>query len=1073
MTSILEAAGAQPKNQAHGKPIHIARMETGLFTNRSAIHDTASFVISKFYGGYVDALIDGSNMEVSPQLTLIRRPGLSEWSSVTVPDQVNWFYDWRTLDCGVKVIVDTTTSTYLQTPTTQQTLFTKSAGAGQGYYQGVADTLYYGDGVDLAQVSMGAGCIPGTAYAWGIAPSLTAPTAVVTPSASAAVTWQAATVYSTMGLIVDSNNNIQQLIGINANPTLNPNSNPIYGLSGNGQPAWNQTPGLTTADNGWNWTNWGPILAWAPNTVYVSTTLGGTATNSCIIYDPNTQCCFAQINPGNASGTSGLNRPNFSASFGSIIGDNTVKWINLGSLKVPQTWQPTYGYPTLGFVHNDYSVSGIVEPISLAGLSVFPTSQVLYWQVNNTGISNQISGTGGTAPPWSLTYGTPTTDNQLTWLNLGSKTWQANYTYTPWIAQGTPFNVIVDTNGNFQVCTASTGPSGSTIPAVWQTGYNQTTADGGVTWTCVGKSMTWISSTVATGGYYLPIAGWFPPSAGVPFGGAIIIDTHNDLEATVISGLSETPGPPSWPVFGTPPGAQTTDGTTPQITWQLIGPSSTLGFILTKGASFAYSYESRLPTDPYNYAVGTVVPAYPNVTWLGAPPDWPSPLGAPTGSETGQISTASPLFTISTGIPSSVVTLTIPRSSNPAVDTIVIWETLDGGSTLFFLTEVPNPPISVPNQVVTITTPPTTVNEFISAPIASANNPPPAGFKPMAYYFERIWGAAGNFVYASGGPDVVTGNPNESFDPLDYFEFPEPVTRIVPTATGLYVFLTSDVYAILGGPVFDTFFATPAVPGVGLLHYNALDIHGGVMYLFTSDNQFISMDPSAGVQRMGGPIADKLALFSSLTTYVTVHESGNDNAIFVSDGATGWYRLNPSQFPNGSAVWSPFATITGGAGAVLSIEVSPGVHRLLVGGIGSNKYILQRDFSTYKDDGTPYTCFFTMGSINMVSPGQIAGLTFVNLRATRVGTSPLCAFLLNEVSGTFTTFPSAQAYPWQIWGATGQPSSLFSNAYYFRNAGVPALAEHMQVKVSFPAENFANEVLSLTVFGTIEQSPGD
>jgi hypothetical protein len=341
----------------------------------------------------------------------------------------------------------------------------------------------------------------------------------------------------------------------------------------------------------------------------------------------------------------------------------------------------------------------------------------------------------------------------------------------------------------------------------------------------------------------------------------------------------------------------------------------------------------------------------------------------------------------------------------------------------------------------------------------------------MAFHFGRVWGAVGNFVYASGGPDVLSGNPNESFSPLSFFQFPSPVTRIVPTATGILVFLTPDVYAILGGPIFSTFFPTPMVPGIGLLHYNALDIHGGVIYLYTADNQFIAMDPSGGAQRMGGAIADKLAGFDSTKAFVTVHESGNDNAIFVGNGTTGWYRLNPSQFPNGTAVWSPFATITGGASAVLSIEVSPGVHRLISGGVGSNSTILQRDFSTYQDNGVSYTCGFTMGSINLVNPGQIAGLTFVNLRATRVGSSPICSFLLNEISGNFTTFPKAQPYPWQIYGATKQPATLFSNAYYFRSAGVPSLAEHLQVKVSFPAENFANEVLSLTIFGVVEQSP--
>jgi hypothetical protein len=419
------------------------------------------------------------------------------------------------------------------------------------------------------------------------------------------------------------------------------------------------------------------------------------------------------------------------------------------------------------------------------------------------------------------------------------------------------------------------------------------------------------------------------------------------------------------------------------------------------------------------------------------------------------------------------------------VDTIVIWATLDGGSTLFFLTEVPNtPPIGGVQQyqTVNITTSPFTgdpitgvgsVNELIPAPINGANNPPPAGFLPMAYHFERIWGAVGNFVYVSGGADVITGDPNESFDPEDFFEFPEPVIRIVPTATGILVFLSADVYAILGGPVFSTFFPSPMVPGVGLLHYNALDIHGGMTFLVTADRQFISMDPSGGAQRMGGPVADKIQNFNASTAYVTVHESGNDNAIFVSDGLTGWFRLNPSQFPNGTQVWSPFANITNGAGAVLSIEVTRGDHRLLVAGIGPNKPILQRDFTTWEDNGTPYTCFATVGSFMLAQPGQIAGLTFVNVRAIRIGTTPLVSFLLNEINGTFTDFPSAQPYPWQIYGATGAPTSIYSNAYYFRDTGDPALAEHLQVKISFPAENVQNEVLTLSLFGVIEQSPED
>lgn len=1212
MPSLLESQGAQPRNPSRGKPIHIARLETGLFTNRSPLHDPAAFVISKFYGGYVDALIDGSNMEVSNALTLIRRPGSSQWSNQVVPTQPNWFYDWRTLDCGIKVVVDTATATYIQTPTIQTQIFTKSAGAGQGYYQGVADTLYYGDGVDLQKIIL-QNCTPGPAFNWGIVSPVSAPTVVVTPSGSAATQWQASTVWSTMGLIYNAaSGTMLQLNSVNVSGI----NTTQFGTSGPGVPAagWNNTFGGTTTDNTILWRNYGAIIPWTANIVVNNWNTNFSKNRPVAVYDSVTKALYVNIatqfdTNGGGFGTGSV-RPNFKPGVQQTTVDNQCLWLFVG---IPAVWTTNTAFPGLNVpignpVLGNFEQATITEPISLKyGLP----SQPVYWQFVENGhagttaasgiapFASQIP-TGGTFIPAGEIVG----DNgDLLWLSLGSGTWAASTAYSQWTASGTTFSAIVDTNNNFQVCattgqsqtiqpgtsftlsaaanasggnTVYTGTFSPTIPSgtpvtisgftnasnngtfnvigctaaqltvantggvaevhaatalynPWGTGYGSTTTDGTVVWTCVGNSMDWAANTK----WFLPSSGFFPPSGSSPYGGASVLDSNGDIEFIINSGLGGSPTHPTWAAIG----HYTADGGTPltltqvtvsgttatytgtitggggnalagktfliagftnagnnvliQVTastattlvcqftsqvnevhagtattgaiWYNLEAQTPPGFAVTKSISFAYSYESRTATDIYNTT---------------APPDWPSPLGPPTGSETGGISTASPITTITGPTPASVFVLSMPSSVDPQVDTIVIWATLDGGSTLFFLTEIPNiPPVGgvAQTQTVTISQSPFTgtgsLNTFIQAPINHQNDPPPAGFKPMAYHFERIWGAVGNFVYASGGPDVLAGNPNEAFNPDDFFEFPEPVTRIVPTATGILVFLTSDVYAILGGPVFNTFFPTPMVPGIGLLHYNALDIHGGVIYLFTADSQFIAMDPSGGAQRMGGPIADKLAGFDPNKVFVTVHESGNDNAIFVSNGSTGWYRLNPSQFPNGTPVWSPFAAITGGAGAVLSIEVSPGVHRLLIGGIGANSFILQRDFSTYQDNGTSYPCGFTMGSINLVSPGQIAGLTFVNVRATRVGTTPACSFLLNEVSGSFTSFPQAQAYPWQVFGATGQPSSIFSNAYYFRAAGVPALAEHMQVQVNFPAENFANEVLSLTIFGTIEQSP--
>ncbi len=1137
MVGLFESAGAQPRNPSRGKPIHVARMETGLFTNRNALHDPAQYVISKFYGGYIDALIDGSNMEVSNQLSLIRRPGLSRWSSVAIPDQVNWFYNWRTLTQGLKVIVDTATATYLQTPTTQLQLFTKSAGAGQGYYQGVADTLYYGDGIDLQKVQVNGNNKIGP-YNWGIAAPTSAPT-VTEKTVTAGTTWVANTVWSTMGIIFDATSGtLQQLISVNASGT----NTTQFGTSGTGEPAWNLTPGNTTSDGTVTWTNFGPVRLWKANQLYNNFSVGGTLTNPCMIYDPTTNTLQGNTNAGNAQGTSGTSKPAFNATAGGNtydpIGDAPpgVKWFAIPP-NVPRTiegvgkWAKNTAYTKWG-VSGSTAFSAVLVPYTLPppnGDGSLGKSDIFLMVCRTAGTSSNTP----VQPHFSSVAGTPTLDGDLIWMSLGSATYQSSHAYTAWTVQGAVFSAIKDSNNNIQVCTTSgttdvaANAPGTTIsgtitvanavggntvytlpssqsfttgrPVVisgftnaanngtfnvvsssgtsltvnnsagvaetsaatvvynpFGTAYGQSTQDGSVVWVCVGNSMTWAASTK----WYLPSAGFVPPVGSVTYGGASVIDSNNNIQSVIASGL----GGASAPSWSTGIGNTTTDNA---ATWINVGAASPNFFTWTKGYQYAYSFSARTSNDQFNT---TTPPGW------GLLPNTGGPLGPPTGSKSGGVSTASPLATITgpNGGTGAANFLQGVGSTDPQVDTIIIWRTLDGGSTLFFLTEIPNPAPNGNNPgnwSFTDFLSDSVVNELIPAPINHQNDPPPAGFLPMAYHFERIWGAVGNFVFCSGGPDVQTGNPNESFDPANFFEFPSPVTRIVPTATGILIFLTSDIYAIQGGPVFDTFFPTPMIPGVGLLHFNALDVYGGVIFMYTADNQLMSIDPSSGVNRIGGPIADKLQLFDASKVYVTVHQSGNDNAVFVSDGQTGWYRLNPNQFPNGNAVWSPFAMITNGAGAVQSIEVSPGIHRLLVGGIGNNTHILQRDFSTYQDDGTNYTCFFTMGSINLVHPGQIAGLTFINVRATRVGSSPTVSFLLNEINGTFTTFPESQPYPWQIYGSTLQPTSLYSNAYYFRPTGVPALAEHLQVKVSFPAENFANEVLTLTIFGVIEQPP--
>src|SRR5260370_41830075 len=138
MTGLLESAGAQVRNPSRGKPVTPAlRFETGLFTNRSPIHDPSSWIYAHFYQGYQDTLIDGLNMEISNQLTLVRRPGLSHWSSVPVPNPPNWFYNWNTLDQGVKVVVDTAFATNLPTSSARKQIFSNTLVEERGFCQDV------------------------------------------------------------------------------------------------------------------------------------------------------------------------------------------------------------------------------------------------------------------------------------------------------------------------------------------------------------------------------------------------------------------------------------------------------------------------------------------------------------------------------------------------------------------------------------------------------------------------------------------------------------------------------------------------------------------------------------------------------------------------------------------------------------------------------------------------------------------------------------------------------------------------------------------------------------------------
>jgi len=275
-------------------------------------------------------------------------------------------------------------------------------------------------------------------------------------------------------------------------------------------------------------------------------------------------------------------------------------------------------------------------------------------------------------------------------------------------------------------------------------------------------------------------------------------------------------------------------------------------------------------------------------------------------------------------------------------------------------------------------------------------------------------------------------------------------------------------------------------PGIGLLSYNACDVFAGDIYFFSADNQFRIITPSLNVANYGFPLGDQFAnvpafgtsdaTWNPVNVYVAVLQNGIDNCIMVSDGSTGWYRLNPHQVPGAlqgpEPIWSPFATITGGTKMVQAVETSNGIKQLLVGPTGAAGQILARSLTTFTDNGASYDAFFTMGSLVLAHPGQIAFLKFLEFDFSGVNFQPTVSYLLNEISGTFTPFVNGafnqpQPDPPMVYGATGKATSYSPNRYYFAANHSLARCRHMQIKVDFGTTSNGDELYSMAIFGRL------
>ena len=309
---------------------------------------------------------------------------------------------------------------------------------------------------------------------------------------------------------------------------------------------------------------------------------------------------------------------------------------------------------------------------------------------------------------------------------------------------------------------------------------------------------------------------------------------------------------------------------------------------------------------------------------------------------------------------------------DPQADWVAIFRTTDGGSIPFLIPGIDNSIYTLPlseylQNGYKDTTPDVGLNNELQGAQNGENTPPAQGAVNLVYSLNRIWFSIGNVVYWTTGPADPIGNGLEGVSPFNFDQMPALVKRLVPSSIGMLVFTISDIYLIPGqgtasNPIQP---GQPYLPGVGILSYNALDVCGTIISILTTDGTYMMIDPGGGFIDAGQPIGDQFGLRDTLTigqnwnpsdVYIAWYVNGEDQAWYIADGFTGWYRMCSTPSPETGYSWSPFAQIEGGTFAapsilaVQSVEVQPGVRKLLIGPAGTGP-ILNRDTKKFADGG--------------------------------------------------------------------------------------------------------------------------
>lgn len=644
MPSPLETAGAAIRPTATA-PLHVNEFFTGLWTNGSPLGPgPVPYLYQRFYmASRYDRLVDGSDIEVSPRLTLIRRPGHSVYNSQLFPP-INRFYEFRGFSGNQEVIhlmadCDAPSNQLLNpnfdNGATGWNLESDPGGAG-GAWTVTPGGRPVGDGTfEVGNVGMWTGsgsaaisnnahipCVPGEqiqASCWSLGDLTATGTAILR--------------------LIFYNASNAVISYVLSPPTL---ANYVW--------TYNNIGGAAPAGVSYAVVDFAVEFSTGGGRWFVSRFAAGESPIAPTVRE------VTQPSTNNVLWTKDLSagRTGFVA-VGNVLyagdGVDTHQWFTSA-----QNWQPNTQW-TAG--------ETIVDPNGNVQMAVGSiTATIVNVEVDAVTLSGGVAGRKVTLwfdpnTPFNAPSNIRITTSGMTTVPLANET--TPYTVTvesssqlSWVQSGTSIPV---TSPPFQpeTGTATTGSGSSGAgPVSWNTNFGQITQDGSNQWVNMGSSVMQWGGAGPTSGPIVTQAlapsvypQWAPNTWYAPQGAFMVIDSSGNIQQVQPPGgtTGAPTGPPSWTPGGA--GAITVDGS---VTWVNQGTAAwqaNHSYAVGACVQVTYTYTITVPTPTYidgkfimvMQAQQTTATGLFQVTTAGVsganPPNWVNGVGTSTKEASG------------------------------------------------------------------------------------------------------------------------------------------------------------------------------------------------------------------------------------------------------------------------------------------------------------------------------------------------------------------------------------------------------------------------------------------------------